>query len=107
MQNIPIKAEADWNYKEVRVQVFETAWQAINQRFYDPDFHGKDWEGLKNKYKPIALSASTDEDFRSIFNWMLGEINASHMGLRGPREKTKNRIKQPYWALSLKVKKEA
>jgi tricorn protease len=93
MQNIPIKAEADWNYKEVRVQVFETAWQAINQRFYDPDFHGKDWEGLKNKYKPIALSASTDEDFRSIFNWMLGEINASHMGLRGPREKTKNQDK--------------
>ncbi len=93
MENIPIKAEADWNYPEVRKQVFETAWQAINQRFYDPKFHGVDWETMKKKYQPIALSASTDEDFRSIFNWMLGEINASHMGLYGPRSTPKNQDK--------------
>lgn len=93
MESIPIKAEADWNYAEVREKVFETAWQAINQRFYDPNFHGKDWEALKKQYKPIAINASTDEDFRSIFNWMLGEINASHMGLYGPRSTPKNQDK--------------
>jgi C-terminal processing protease CtpA/Prc len=93
MENIPIKAEADWNYPEVRKQVFESAWQAIDQRFYDPNFHGVDWETMKKKYRPIALSASTDEDFRSMFNWMLGEINASHMGLYGPNEQPKNQDK--------------
>ena len=93
MQNIPIKAEADWNYPKVREQVFETAWQAINQRFYDPDFHGRDWEALKKQYKSIAVNASTDQDFHSIFNWMLGEINASHMGIYGPRSKQKNQDK--------------
>ena len=90
MENIPIKGEADWNSREVREQVFEKAWQAINQRFYDPDFHGRDWNNLKKKYQSIALNASTDEDFRSIFNWMLGEINASHMGLYGPSSKPQN-----------------
>lgn len=93
IESIPIKAEADWNYPEVRAQVFETAWQAINQRFYDPDFHGRDWEALKKQYQLIALNASTDEDFRSIFNWMLGEINASHMGLYGPNNRPKDQDK--------------
>ena len=57
--------------------------QAINDGFYDPDFHGQNWTSLKKIYKPLALKASTRRDFQTVFNWLLGQINASHMGLRG------------------------
>jgi C-terminal processing protease CtpA/Prc/tricorn protease-like protein len=71
-----------------REQIFDDAWRALNAGFYDPNFHGKDWDELRKKYKPIALKASTKEDFQYIFNLMLGQLNASHMGLsRGENPK--------------------
>ena len=71
-----------------RGQIFDDAWRALNAGFYDPNFHGKDWDKLREKYKPIALKASTKEDFQYIFNLMLGQLNASHMGLsRGENPK--------------------
>lgn len=87
IEKININANADLNHSLEREEIFNQAWKAINNYFYDPDFHGKDWSILKKKYKPIALKASTDDDFYDIFNWMLGEINASHMGIYGPRNK--------------------
>lgn len=71
-----------------RAQIFDEAWQALNAGFYDPEFHGNDWNELKNKYRPLALKASTKEDFQYIFNLMLGQVNASHMGMyRGENQK--------------------
>ena len=71
-----------------REQIFDDAWRALNAGFYDPQFHGNDWDALREKYKPLALNASTKEDFQYIFNLMLGQLNASHMGLsRGENPK--------------------
>lgn len=71
-----------------RAQIFDEAWQALDAGFYDPEFHGNDWQELKEKYRPLALKASTKEDFQYIFNLMLGQVNASHMGLyRGENQK--------------------
>ena len=88
IENIAINAQADINHQELNEQVFADAWEIINNGFYDPNFHGRDWEKLGKQYQPIILSASTDKDFQDIFNWMLGELNASHMGYRGPTDNT-------------------
>ena len=77
------KAVMKLDSREEREQIFEEAWQALEANFYDPDFHGRDWEALKAKYKPWALAASTSQDFRYVFNLMLGQVNASHMGIYG------------------------
>ncbi|NAS30057.1 PDZ domain-containing protein [Flavobacteriaceae bacterium R38] len=82
-ENLPVSAKIDVNYQEEANQIFEEAWKAINDGFYDPDFHGQNWTALKKKYKPLAMKASTRSDFQTVFNWLLGQINASHMGLRG------------------------
>lgn len=69
-----------------RKQVFDEGWRLINQRFYDPEFHGEDWKALKSYYRPWALLASTNQDFQLVYNLMLGRLNASHMGLYGSGE---------------------
>ncbi|MDZ7846432.1 MAG: S41 family peptidase [Owenweeksia sp.] len=69
--------------EEERQQIFEEAWSALNEGFYDPNFHGHSWQQLKEKYEPWAMAASTSQDFRDMFNLMLGELNASHMGIYG------------------------
>ncbi|WP_371196174.1 S41 family peptidase [Glaciecola sp. SC05] len=71
-----------------RAQIFDEGWRALKAGFYDPQFHGQDWDSLRDKYRPLALKASTKEDFQMMFNLMLGQLNASHMGIgRGENPK--------------------
>jgi len=86
-ESLPINASMDVDYHAESNQIFEEAWNAINDGFYDPDFHGQNWLELKKIYKPLAMEASTRTDFTSVFNWMLGQINASHMGLRSSEDR--------------------
>lgn len=80
MQRLPFTARMEINHPEEQEQIFEEAWRSINDGFYDPDFHGENWQALHDKYKPWALKASTKRDFGDVVNMMLGELNASHMG---------------------------
>lgn len=79
----PHSAKMVIDHAQERAEVFEEGWMAIKNGFYDPNFHGQDWDALHAKYKPQAMAASTDQDFRYIFNLMLGQLNASHMGMYG------------------------
>ncbi|MCX7875156.1 MAG: S41 family peptidase [Melioribacteraceae bacterium] len=77
---LPYSAKMKIDYTEERKQIFDEAWRTIRDGFYDPQFHGKNWNTLKKKYEELCLIASTPNDFRDMFNNMLGELNASHMG---------------------------
>ncbi len=89
IESLPLLAKMDINFIEESNEIFEDAWNALNLGFYDPNFHGRNWDSLKAIYKPIVLRASTKNDFRYMFNNMLGELNASHMGMYGKgRENT-------------------
>lgn len=89
----PFSAKMDIDVHAYRSQVFDEAWRTINDRFYDPNFHGQNWSALRAKYEPWAMAASTHNDFQLLFNEMLGQVNASHMGLRGrgPEETQRER----------------
>jgi C-terminal processing protease CtpA/Prc len=83
-----VTSRVNIDYAQEREQIFDEGWRALNAGFYDPKFHGQDWQALRNKYRPLALKASTKEDFQYIFNLMLGQLNASHMGMaRGDNQK--------------------
>ncbi len=88
METLPVKAKMTIDYTDELNQIFEEAWRGIDNGFYDPNFHGQDWENLRKLYKPWAMQASTYNDFRDMFNLMLGQVNASHMGLRGGDDRT-------------------
>lgn len=81
LESLSVKSQINIHYKAELNQVFEEAWRVLYAGFYDPEFHGQDWNALKKTYKPLALKASTKEDFQTIVNLMLGQLNASHMGL--------------------------
>ena len=83
-ESLPFISKIKIDYQQERTQVFEEAWRTIRDSFYDPKFHGHDWEKLRNKYKERCINASTSNDFREMFNLLLGELNSSHMGLTVP-----------------------
>ncbi|MCV6629926.1 MAG: S41 family peptidase [Flavobacteriaceae bacterium] len=71
-------------------QVFEEGIRALTQGFYDPQFHGYDWDTLVKKYKPAVLNTASQQDFSYAFNLLLGQLNASHMGYRSSVPETLN-----------------
>ncbi|MDP3583282.1 MAG: S41 family peptidase [Ignavibacteria bacterium] len=77
---LPYSTKLKIDYPAERKQVFEEAWRTIRDGFYDPQFHGKNWNDLKKKYEELCLIASTPNDLRDMFNNLLGELNSSHMG---------------------------
>lgn len=79
-ENLPFTAEMKVNHKKQREQIFEETWRKLNVNFYDPNFHGRNWQKIHDHFKPWALQASTKRDFADVMNMMLGELNASHMG---------------------------
>jgi len=90
-ENLPVAAKMEIDYEVELNQIFEEAWRALRDGFYDPEFHGRDWNELKSKFKPYCMEASTKTDFMYMYNIMLGQLNASHMGLFGKdREKTQS-----------------
>ncbi|MEO9571298.1 MAG: S41 family peptidase [Polaribacter sp.] len=77
------------DFSAVNAQMYEEGTRVLTMGFYDPNFHGYDWSGLVKKYQPLALKASTAQDYSFVFNTLLGQLNASHMGYRaGAPERT-------------------
>ncbi|WP_397447497.1 S41 family peptidase [Polaribacter sp. R77954] len=90
----PHSAKYTSDFMAMNAQMFEEGTRVLTMGFYDPNFHGYDWKGLVKKYKPLALKASTAQDYAFVFNQLLGQLNASHMGYRGstPEETNSDNI---------------
>ena len=69
-------------------QSFETVWQTVNQKHYDPTFGGVDWKAAHEHYAPKIAAAKSDSEFYKLTNQMLFELNLSHL-LVSPREELK------------------
>ncbi len=64
-----------------RAQMFSEAWRMLWNGFYDPEFHGADWPGVRERYEPLAMAAYTEQEFRTVVREMIGELSASHLGI--------------------------
>ncbi len=80
-EGMSFSAKMTVDYYKEKEQMFEEGWRLLRDGFYDPNYHGQDWNALKAKYKPRALKTTTGEDFRNVFRTMIGQMNASHMNI--------------------------
>lgn len=70
-------------------QIFFETWAALDENFYDEDFHGLDWRMLRDRYGRHLPQVRTRENLRRLTNDMLGELNASHMGFSSSGDEEK------------------
>ncbi|MCW3096746.1 MAG: Tricorn protease [Chthonomonadaceae bacterium] len=62
---------------------FDEAWQILNDRYYDPKFHGADWNAQRQKYRDKVDYVTVRPDFNYLMTELLGELNSSHTGFNG------------------------
>jgi C-terminal processing protease CtpA/Prc len=78
---IAVSAEMDVDFAREKLEVFRQAWRYMREGFYDDKFHGVDWNRVRDEYAPRIAGSETPGELRRLLNLMVGELNASHMGV--------------------------
>jgi tricorn protease len=77
---------------EMYHEMFDQSWRHLSENFYDDKFHGSNWDDVRKRYRPLVKHVSMKEDLYALLYLMMGELNASHLGVMGfssgPEEKT-------------------
>lgn len=73
--------------REGRLAVFDDAWETINERYYDPSFHGIDWRARREEFRPLAAEARTQSEFYAVLRRMVGLLRDAHTRVYAPYEK--------------------
>ncbi|HYN85925.1 MAG TPA: LpqB family beta-propeller domain-containing protein [Pyrinomonadaceae bacterium] len=81
---LPVAAEMDVDFAREKMEVFQQGWTWMRDNFYDPQFHGLDWAAARERYRPHVAGARTPEEMRRVMSLMVGELNASHLGVVNP-----------------------
>jgi Tol biopolymer transport system component len=83
-RQVAVTAEMDVDFAREKMEVFHQAWSYLRDHFYDPNFHGVDWNSVRTTYEPLIAGSRTPDEMRRLVNLMVGELNASHLGISGP-----------------------
>ncbi|MBX3119766.1 MAG: PD40 domain-containing protein [Fimbriimonadaceae bacterium] len=75
-----VEFRADWSrdVRKERQAAFSQFWRNFNSRFYDPNMHGRDWMALRKRYEPMLSSVGHRNEFATVLNMMVGELESSH-----------------------------
>ena len=79
---ISFKGEFDWRPAQEREYIFNHIWKQVDEKFYDPEIHGIDWNGYRETYARFLPHIDNNFDFQEMLSEMLGELNGSHTGAR-------------------------
>ncbi|HVE72556.1 MAG TPA: PDZ domain-containing protein [Thermoanaerobaculia bacterium] len=81
-----IDPRAEWQ------QEFTDAWRILRDWFYDPNMHGLDWNGIREKYGQLLPFVAHRGDLDYILGEVAGELNAGHVYVGAPAESNPKRV---------------
>jgi len=72
---------------EGRLAVFDDVWETIQDRYYDPKFHGIDWQAKRAAFRPVAARAGNAQEFYDVLRQMIASLRDAHTRVYSPDEK--------------------
>jgi tricorn protease len=75
---ITFRAEYVRDLAKTRQAAYWQFWRGNNNRFYDPNFHGRDWNAIGRKYEKMLASVGHRNEMATLLYMMTGELEASH-----------------------------
>jgi len=79
-EDIEFEAPYDRKPSLEREYIYDHMVRQVNDKFYDKNIHGIDWEGYGKHYREFLPYINNNEDFSILMSEILGELNASHTG---------------------------
>ena len=81
---LAVTAEFTTDFAIDKMEMFREAWTLLRDNFFDPKFNGVNWEASRERYGPLVAASATPDEMRRVMSLMIGDLNASHLGLSGP-----------------------
>jgi Tol biopolymer transport system component len=81
-EGISIRGEMTYDEVAERAYMFDHVWIRTKNIFYEPTYHGVDWELMRKEYAKYLPSIGNGYEFSEMLSEMLGELNVSHSGAR-------------------------
>jgi Tol biopolymer transport system component/C-terminal processing protease CtpA/Prc len=81
---LAVTAEYTVDFAAEKMTVFEQGWRLLADNFFDPAFDGVDWNASRKTYGARVAGASTPDEMRRVMSLMVGDLNASHLGVNPP-----------------------
>jgi Tol biopolymer transport system component len=61
-----------------RRAAYQQLWREFNRGFYDPNFHGRDWAEIGERYQKFLPAVAHRREFATLLNYMVHELEGSH-----------------------------
>jgi Tol biopolymer transport system component/C-terminal processing protease CtpA/Prc len=84
VRGLNLAIDMNVNFADEKMEIFRQGWRYMRDNFYDDKYHGVDWTAVRTTYEPMAAAAKNIDELRRIMSLMVGELNASHLGVFGP-----------------------
>lgn len=85
--SIKLEGEIVYDANAERLAMFDHVWLRTRAIFYEPTFHGIDWDMMREEYQKYLPYIGNGYEFSELISEMLGELNVSHSGGRYSRSK--------------------
>ena len=72
--------------REDRLKIFDEVCQIIRERYYDPTFHGLDWQSVNATFRPLAAEARDTAELYAVLRRMLSRLGDAHTRIYAPGE---------------------
>ncbi len=59
-------------------ETFDVVWETIDQKHFDPDHNGVDWDAVRLEYRPMVEDTRTEAEVRTVLSRMISELGQSH-----------------------------
>lgn len=96
-ETYPFRVYQVMNLQDYNELGFLMAWGILRDNYYDPNFHGADWDAIRRKYQAAARFAPARSVYDRIFHALNGELNSSHLGFYG------NATSQKEWSVDKSI----
>lgn len=78
--------------QEGRLRIFDEVWGQVSERYFDPSFHGVDWEALRAELRPRAAEARGQAELYAVLRRLLGSLRDPHTRVYAPGESNDWRV---------------
>jgi tricorn protease len=79
----PWKVRMTIKINDLHQEMFDQGWRYLSDHFYDNQYHGVNWAQVRERYRPVVKHVTHKEDLYALMYLMMGELNASHLGVSG------------------------
>jgi carboxyl-terminal processing protease len=66
--------------------LFQGLWNAVNEQYVYPDFHGADWPAIHDEYQALIEQGLTEADFYTAMEDMIEELGDEHSYFQSPQQ---------------------